>query len=186
MADFLTIAHEVADFDAWKGFYDADGPRRAAAGLTELLRLRETEKPYLVALVFAVTDAGKALALARSPELAQSMKEAGVIGVPFAAVRRGAFTPMPAATYLTLNCKVSSFETFRAGYAMDAAERQAAGLTDLGVLQKPEDACDLFLIWSVEDVAKAQGFLTSPELAKHQRKNAGLVGGPVAHFWTAV
>jgi hypothetical protein len=185
MAEFLTIIHEVKDFAAWKPVYDADAPNRAAAGLTDVLLGRDSANPNLVGLIFGISDRAKAEAMMQSPKLRETMEHAGVIGAPKARIRQGAFTKMDSPNYLTLNSTVSSYDTFKNGYAMDAADRKNATLTDLGVLQAVDNPNDLLLIWAVGDVAKVSAFLSSPELAAHQAKNAGLVGAPEAHFWTA-
>ena len=68
---------------------------------------------------------------------------------------------------------------------MDAADRQGAGLIDLGVLQLEEDPNNLLLFWAVSDVPRATAFLDSPALADHMVENAGVVGFPERHFWKA-
>jgi hypothetical protein len=185
MTDFLTVVHEVKDFGAWKPIYDADAGNRAAAGLTDLMVVRGGANPNNVALMFGVSDRAKAQAMMQSPKLRETMEGAGVIGPPTARFRQGAFTKKDSANYLTINCTVSSFDTFKNGFAMDAADRKNASLTDLGVLQAVENPNDLLLVWAVGDVARATAFLNSPDLAAHQVKNAGLVGKPDAHFWKA-
>jgi hypothetical protein len=185
MTDFVTILHECRDFGAWKPVYDADAPNRAAAGLTDLVCVRGAENPNLVGLIFAAGDLAKAKAMTESAELRDKMQTAGVIGAPTITFRHGKFTPKTAANYLSVTVKVSSFETFLKGYATDAADRQAASLTDLAVMQSAEDPNDVFLLWSVGDVARAKAFLSSPELAAHQVKDAGVVSEPQARFWSA-
>jgi hypothetical protein len=183
MAEFLTILHECKDFKTWKAGYDADAPNRKAAGLTDLMLVQGSTNPNLVALLFGVNDLSKAKAMATSDGLRDAMQKAGVVGAPIIHFRRGEFAPRDAAHYLTLNCKASGIDTFRNGYAMDKADRQAASLTDLGLMQNVDDDNDLLLLWSVDDMAKATAFLSLPKLAEHQVKNAGLVGEPVARFW---
>jgi hypothetical protein len=185
VADYLTIAHEVAEFTAWKSAYDGDAPNRKAAGLTDLILVRESANRNMVGLVFGCGDVAKARAMMTSERLREVMTKAGVVGMPTMHLRRGEFTSMDAATFLTVNCRIDrGFETFRKGYAMDKADRVRAGLTDLALLQDIDDPNDLFLSWSVADVAKAMPFLQSPALAEHQSKNCGIVGKPVARFWT--
>jgi hypothetical protein len=184
MAEFLTIVHTCKDFAAWKSAYDADAPHRAAAGLTELSLGREMTDPNVIGLIFGVTDRVKAKAFLESDRLRQVMAQAGIVGAPTIGYREGTFTPAGAAAYLTLNCKISGIDKFRAGYAMDAADRAGAGLTDLGLMQSVADPNDLFLVWSVADIGRANAFLRSAKLAEHQIKNAGLVGRPEPHFWT--
>jgi hypothetical protein len=37
------IAHPVADYDTWRPVYDADKPRRAAAGITDVAVFRDAD-----------------------------------------------------------------------------------------------------------------------------------------------
>ena len=185
MTNFLTMRHECRDFAQWKPVYDADAPNRAAAGLTDLLCMRGADNPNLVGLIFAVADVAKAKAMAGSPQLREAMDRAGVVGAPVATFRFGEYEAKAAAHYLTLYFKVSSFDTFMRGYAMDAADRRAAGLTDLAVMQNAEDGHALFLLWAVADVDKVKAFLASPALAAHQVEHAGVISKPEARFWTA-
>jgi hypothetical protein len=184
MSEILTIVHECAEFGLWKTIYDADAANRKAAGLTELMLVHLATNPNVIALVFSVADQAKAKAMMASPQLRDAMQKGGVIGVPDVHFRKGDFAALDAPNYLSLNCRIRDIDTFRKGYAMDKPDRQAAGLTDAGLLQDVADANDLLLLWSVKDVAKAKSFLASPALAEHQVKNAGVVSPPVLRFWT--
>ncbi len=183
MADFLTILHECKDFKTWKAGYDADASNRKAAGLTDLMLWQNADDPNRVALLFGVGDPAKARAMVASDALRETMQRAGVVGAPMILFRQGEYAHRDAANYLSVICKVSSIDTFRKGYAMDKADREAAGLTDLGLMQGVDAPNDLLLLWSVGDTAKAKAFLSSPKLAEHQVKNAGVVSDPVARFW---
>jgi hypothetical protein len=185
MADYLTVIHECKDFSVWKEAYDADAPRRTAASLTEIHVLRDHDNPNLVALMFGVKDVGKAKAFASSPDLAATMKAAGIIGTPRLRFRQGEYTRKSADTLATITLAVRDYEKSLKAYAMDAADRKAAGLTDLGVLQMKDDPNSILLLWTVDDVARAKAFFDSPALAAHMRDNAGVVGSPERHFWKA-
>lgn len=185
MANYLTILHECKDFPVWKKAYDADLPRRTAAGLTEIHVLRDHDKPNLLALMFDVSDVSRAKALATSPELAATMRAAGVIGTPRVRLRHGTYTRQSAANYATMTANVRDYETALRAYATDAADRKAATLTDHGVLQLQDDPNNILLLWAVGDVARATSFFDSPALAKHMADNAGVVGQPERHFWRA-
>jgi hypothetical protein len=184
VADYLTVVHECKDFAPWKTVFDADAVNRKAAGLTDLVLRRESARPNMIALVFQVSDLSKAKAFVTSEPLRAAMQKAGIIGMPNIHFRRGEFTNAEATTYLTVNCKVSGIDTFKRGYAMDKADRVAAGLTDLGLLQDIEDPNDLLLAWSVADVPKVKTFLASPALAAHMTQNCGIVSEPLMRFWT--
>ncbi|MEO6078555.1 MAG: hypothetical protein ABIQ86_02090 [Steroidobacteraceae bacterium] len=183
MREFLTLVHECADFDKWKADYDADAGNRQAAGLTDLVLVRQADRPNVIALIFEVSDSAKAMAFVTSRVLREVMQKAGITGAPDVHFRRGEFTVPDSSQYLTVNCRVRDFETFRKAYAADKADRLAAGLTDVGVLRDANDPTNLLLLWSIDDMAKAKSFLESPALAEHQTKNAGLIGEPIPRFW---
>ena len=183
MTDYATILHECKDYPVWRKAFDADQPRRTAAGLTDLHVLREHANPNLVAMMFKVADVGRAKALTKSPELAATMAAAGVIGQPRIRFRFGDYKYAAAPNYATMTVSVRDFATAMKAYATDAADRKAATLTDIAALQDRDDTNNIVLIWGVGDVARATAFFDSPALAAHMSKNAGVVGPPERHFW---
>jgi hypothetical protein len=185
MANYLTVIHECTDFSVWRKGYDADLPGRTAAGLTELHVVREHANPNMIGLVFEASDVARAKAMIASPELADTMKSAGIIGTPKVRIRHGDLKQQSAANYATITLTVRDYATAQRAYAMDAADRKGAGLTDLGVLQLDEDPNNLLLFWAASDVARATAFFDSPGLTEHMVKNAGVVGFPERHFWKA-
>jgi len=183
MTDVVTIVHECADYAPWRAAYDRDLPRRNAAGLIERIIVRQADKPNVIALVFEITDQEKARAMSSSAELRETMRKAGIIGKPDVHFRTGDLSVSPAANYLSINVRVSGIEKFRKGFAMDAAERRQAGMTDVAVLQDATDPNDLLLLWTIKDPQTVMTFLKSPALKEHQIKNAGVVNEPLARFW---
>ena len=183
MGDYLTILHECKDFSVWKKAYDADAPRRAAAGLSEVHVLREYANKNLLALMFKVSDLGRAKALTTSPELAATMAAAGIVGTPRVRFRYGDYNPMTAASFATMTLNVRDFDTALEAYSIDAADRKTSSLTDLGVLQLRDDPNNILIVWAVGDVARATAFFDSPALAAHMANKAGVVGPPERHFW---
>jgi hypothetical protein len=100
-------------------------------------------------------------------------------------LRRGDYVKAQSAVYATMTLTVRDYATALKAYAMDAADRKTAGLTDLATLQLTDDPGNLLLLWAVADVARATAFFDSPALAAHMIKNAGVVGAPERHFWKA-
>lgn len=88
-----------------------------------------------------------------------------------------------AANYASFTLNVKSYDTALKAYALDAADRKAATLTDQAVLQLQEDPNTLLLLWSVTDVARAKAFFSSAKLAEHMATQAGVIGTPEGHFW---
>jgi hypothetical protein len=78
----LLVHHKVENFDTWKPLYDAHRTTRAVAGLKQIHLLRSLSDPNDVVLLFEARDMEKARTFARSDDLRQTMKRAGVIGTP--------------------------------------------------------------------------------------------------------
>ncbi len=78
----IFLTHKVKDFNAWKPFYDADKPRRQAAGLTELNVYREADDPNTVHILWESNNLDKFNAMVNDPGLAEAMEKAGVISKP--------------------------------------------------------------------------------------------------------
>jgi hypothetical protein len=185
MTQFVTIVHECTDFSRWKNAYDGDAGNRMAAGLTQVMLARQADRPEIIALVFEISDVAKARAFVSSPTLREVMRNADIVGVPDVHFRQGELSSDAGGDILTINCRTSSIDTFRKGFAMDKADRIAAGLGDLAVLQDIGDSGDLLVCFSVRDVVRANTFLASPKLAEHQKKNAGVMGPPQIRYWKA-
>jgi hypothetical protein len=75
------IHHPVADYDKWRPVFDADKPRRAAAGLMDVAVLRDADDPNSVWIV-GDGDAGAVEKMLQDPDLAKVMQEAGVTAPP--------------------------------------------------------------------------------------------------------
>jgi hypothetical protein len=75
------IHHPVADYDKWRPVFDADKPRRAAAGLMDVAVLRDADDPNSVWIV-GDGDGGAVEKMLQDPDLAKVMQEAGVTAPP--------------------------------------------------------------------------------------------------------
>lgn len=75
------LNHPIADYDTWRASFDADTPRREAAGMTNVHVLRDADNPNSIWLV-GDGDPDKVNAMMQDPGLAAAMQEAGVTGPP--------------------------------------------------------------------------------------------------------
>jgi hypothetical protein len=78
----VLVRHKVQDFDKWKPAYDAHQQARAAAGLQELHLWHNIDDPNEIVLLFEAADVEEAKAFARSSDLKERMRDAGVMGAP--------------------------------------------------------------------------------------------------------
>ena len=80
MARFY-LSHPVESFDKWKPIFDDDKDGRAAAGLSDLGVYRKVgDENNLLIVLEGATDGMKKML--ESPDLAETMKEAGVLAPP--------------------------------------------------------------------------------------------------------
>ena len=73
---------KVADYSAWKPLYDADLPRRNAAGLKEVGIYQESSDENMVLVIWEVEDPEVMKEMLQTEDLAEKMKEAGVLDKP--------------------------------------------------------------------------------------------------------
>jgi hypothetical protein len=77
----MFINHPVSDYGKWRPVFDADKPRRAAAGLTDVAVLRDADNPNSVWIV-ADGEREAAEEMLQTPDLEKLMLEAGVTAPP--------------------------------------------------------------------------------------------------------
>ena len=77
------IWHKVRDFDAWKTLYDADKPRRDAAGLTEISLNRGKLDSNTLMVEWETGDPGVMEKMIADPELKETMEKAGVMAMDY-------------------------------------------------------------------------------------------------------
>jgi len=80
---WVTITHQVKDFDAWLKVYDEEGTAtRATYGLVDVALARGIDNPNLVYVVFDINDMAKAKSRMSDPALKKLMMDAGVEDAP--------------------------------------------------------------------------------------------------------
>ena len=72
------VLHRVADYEAWRPFYDALDDTRKAAGVTHQEVLRSQDDPRLVIIRHDFDDRPAADAFFGGADLKQAMTQAGV------------------------------------------------------------------------------------------------------------
>lgn len=77
----IFLTHPIADYDKWRPAFDADAHRREAAGMTNVVVLRDVDDPNSIWMV-GDGDPDKFNEMLQDPELADLMKDAGVTGPP--------------------------------------------------------------------------------------------------------
>lgn len=170
------LKHKVADYAAWRSLYDADAPRRAEAGLTEKGVYRDAGDENMILIAWETADTGPLKAMLAAPELAEKMKEAGVMSEPEIWICKSLEAGV-GTVFITHT--VADYEAWRPLYDADGARRAEAGLDELGVYRASDDENLILISWQAKDGAIVQAMLADPSLAE-KMKEAGVMSKPEA------
>jgi quinol monooxygenase YgiN len=72
------VHHRVADFDAWKEFYDSVADMQRAGGVIDHAVLRSPDDPHMVVVVHTFASHDAAQAFFSNPEMEPVLLKAGV------------------------------------------------------------------------------------------------------------
>lgn len=78
----MILTHEVANYDAWRPFFDAGAQMRTDAGFTVTGVYRGHDNENMVTMVADVTSVEAINAFMSNPELKEGMAKGGVISAP--------------------------------------------------------------------------------------------------------
>jgi hypothetical protein len=80
---FITTRHTVTDYAKWRPIFDSNASNRRAAGATGVQTIyRDLANPNDITLLFEWDNAENAQKFFHNPAMVETMKTAGVIGVP--------------------------------------------------------------------------------------------------------
>ena len=183
-ADFnlLMIQHPVASYEAWKPHYFGNDSMRLAYGLSPYHIGRGIEDTSLVIVFDKMNDAARAKEFVAMSELKDRMQKAGVTGSPvvdYIHTIRSDTTPSTITDRVIVKHRVKDFDTWLKMFdekGMDT--RKPFGLIDRGLGRGIDDPNLVYIIFAVEDWAKANARLNSDELKKIMI-DAGVEGAPV-------
>ena len=139
---YLSITHDVADYDAWKTGFDNHISTRQAADLKDIFVKRDINKANTITALFEVNDLDKAKAFVADPNLKDAMTKAGVISKPQIHFYKSAAAAekVKTGTLLTMiTGHVKDFSAWKAEHKTTEGLRQEAGITDQLLLQSLSD-----------------------------------------------
>ncbi len=84
-------------------------------------------------------------------------------------------------TYLICRNKVADFDQWKPVFDSHAQAQREAGLHVQHVWRNIDDSNEVFMLFEVHDLAKAQAFVTSPKVPEAKRQS-GVVGQPDLFF----
>ena len=181
----VVIAHEVADFKAWKSVFDEHATARKRHNVTQAHVNQSVDNPNLVTVYLAAGSASALQEFAADPDLKNAMMRGGVKGEPTVV----AITPTEDRTIkdralagVTIRFKVASYETWKSAFDGNASERTKAGIVGYAVNRLAADPSTILVYLQAESVGVLRTFTASPELRATQQR-AGVQGPPQISFW---
>src|SRR5680860_430265 len=79
---YLSISHEIKNYDSWKIVFDKFETQRKEAGIVDLFIKRDINNTNSITIFSEITNLEKAKAFVSSNTLKEAMKDAGVTGPP--------------------------------------------------------------------------------------------------------
>lgn len=178
------VTHEVADYAAWKQLFDADAPRRRAAGIIAAHINRHADNPNLLSVYLGARDAGKLGAFLHDDELKAVMAKAGVKGPPHIAL----VTPVEDLTVkdrrlagVIVKHEVADYGAWKKAFDAHAATRAKAGIVGHAINRGVDNPNVVVAYMQAESPDALHAFAASADL-KQTMQNAGVKGAPELIF----
>jgi hypothetical protein len=180
----VLIIHRVADFDAWKTAFDADRPAREEATCLGHYLKRGVDDPDTVYVYCLATDPERLRAFLESDELAERMREAGVVDEPTMILMEPMSRDLVAGRLLPgiiAMHAVEDYVTWRSVYDELDGFRDASGIVGDAVSRRLDDPNRVIVYHQAESVEELRVFAASPELEDAMMRG-GVVGQPDVRF----
>ncbi len=183
--DFMTIKHKVANFNKWIPGYNGNDSMRLANGLHSYMVARGVEDSNMVLVAVRLDNIDKAKAFAANPGLKEAMQKSGVTSAPeidyLHSVMNDTAT-IPQTIRELVKFKVKDWDVWRKAFDSDKQARMDAGITDRVIAYTIGDTHMVTLVFAIADMAKANAFMSSKELAE-KMKSGGVDGKPSVFFY---
>jgi hypothetical protein len=180
------ISHDVTDFATWQRAFDQHSTARKGAGIVAAHVNRDAANPNQLSIYLAGNDADQLNAFLASRGLMETMRDAGVKGVPAIAL----ITPVEDRTVkdrplagAIVRHEVSDFASWKRAFDDDGARRQKAGILGHAVNRSIKNPNLVVIYLQAESLETLRAFAGAPEL-KTVMKAAGVVGAPDISFVT--
>ena len=181
------IKHKVANYAKWKAAYDAHDSVRLAYGLHNYVVSRGLDDSNMVMVALHMDDVAKAKAFAGLPDLKETMKKGGVLGVPSISYIDVQMldTSVNAQTRVRVTHKVKDWDAWKKSFDSHKQARMDAGLIDRSVGYEIGDNHLVSIVFAVSDMKKAKDFMNSKDL-KDKMAEAGVVDPPSFFYYNVV
>jgi hypothetical protein len=177
---YLSITHEVADYDNWKVVFDKFRTERTEAGIVDIFVKQNINNTNSITVFSRILDMTKAEQFMASNQLKDAMKNAGVVSNPEIIFYKSAeeySTINKAALVTTITHSVNSYVNWERVYNSASKLRIDQGITDHLVLKSLANENMITIIGSSRSAAQFNTFMANPDLKKAMNE-AGVTSKP--------
>ncbi len=154
--EVMEITHNVADYEKWRPFFNADGENRKANGLEDLAVGRKVDNPNSVLVALKVNNAEVAKTFTADPKLKEVMDKAGVVSKPsfelFKVIR---YNPASKEKqWVIITHRVKDFDAWVKVFDQEGpAQRASEGMVDVALARAVDDPNNVHIVLDITDMA---------------------------------
>lgn len=177
---YLSISHEVADYDNWRAVFDNFSTDRKESGINDLFVKQNINNTNSITVFSKVTNLEKAKEFMSSPTLKEAMAKAGVISQPEIVFYNSADeyeAISPSSLITTISHSVTDVSAWKKTYYASGDLRNNAGIVDHYLLISLSDENVVTVLGSSSSAEGFLNFISNPDLKKTMEK-AGVSSKP--------
>lgn len=177
---YLSISHEVSDYNSWKVVFDKFNIDRVEAGIIDLFVKKNINNTNSITVFSKITDLKKAQIFMSSPTLKEAMKNAGVTSPPIIVFYKSAneYDLINTSSLITtITHSVKDYSTWKNVYESAEQMRKQEGIIDHVVLKSLIDENVITILGSSTSADSFNKFMASPSLKTAMGK-AGVTSKP--------
>lgn len=177
---YLSISHEVSDYNSWKVVFDKFNIDREEAGIIDLFVKKNINNTNSITVFSKITDLKKAQIFMSSPTLKEAMKNAGVTSPPIIVFYKSAneYDLINTSSLITtITHSVKDYSTWKNVYESAEQMRKQEGIIDHVVLKSLIDENVITILGSSTSADSFNKFMASPDLKTAMGK-AGVTSKP--------
>ena len=177
---FLSISHEIKNYDTWKVVYDKLEAQRKNAGILELFIKKDMNNSNSITVFAEVSNLEKAKAFMSSTSLKEAMKDAGVSSVPSIVFHKSTSaygTINWSAVVITITHSVKDYSGWQEVYEFHEQVKKQHDIQDSLVLQSLPDENLVTVIGITKPATSSNKFTSNPDL-KTTMEKTGVTSKP--------
>lgn len=182
---WITLGHEVSDFDTWQTGFESRQSLRDEFGIQVESILHGEDALEIVWVIASAPSVDVAEAYLVDVGTARTMETDGVVGEVYRAVLDKGYTstvdPSLYPERLIVQHAVKDFNQWKKVFDGHIGSRERTGVVDMFVSHPVGDSTDVHMMFGIANPEEAMGYMTSDAL-RIAMKLSGVIGEPRAYF----